>query len=213
MFTGIVTDIGLIRRVEKNLGVVKFQIECGYSETTIDIGASIMHSGVCMTVTEKRSKENNVGSIYSVEAIPETLNSTVLRNWKEGMRINLEQSLKLGDELGGHFVFGHADGVGVVTGIEDEDGSKRISIRPPQELNKYIARKGSIAIDGVSLTVAAVRGDDNFEVTIIPHTWTHTTLSQLAVNSIVNLEIDMLARYVARAIDFDNSMRMESASR
>lgn len=213
MFTGIVTDIGLIRRVENNLGVVRLEIECGYAETTIDIGASIMHSGVCMTVTAKRSIENNLGSIYSVEAIPETLNSTTLRNWKEGMRINLEQSLKLGDELGGHFVFGHADGVGVVSGIEDEDGSKRVSIRPPQELNKFIARKGSIAIDGVSLTVAAVRQDDNFEVTIIPHTWTHTTLGQLTVNAIVNLEIDMLARYVARAIDFDNSTRMESASR
>ncbi len=202
MFTGIVTDVGLIRRVEKYSGVTKFEIECAYSVESIGIGASIMHSGVCMTVVEKQVNESNSGSIYAVEAVQETLNTTVLKNWTVGTRINLERSLKVGEELGGHFVFGHVDGVGEITRIEDEKGSKRVSIRPPKDLNKFIVRKGSIAIDGVSLTVAYVDDNDEFEIAIIPHTWTHTTLEQLTLNSMVNIEIDMLARYVARAVDF-----------
>lgn len=202
MFTGIVTDVGLIRRAEQYSGVTKFEIECAYSVENIGIGASIMHSGVCMTVVEKQVNESNSGSIYAVEAVQETLNTTVLKNWTVGTRINLERSLKVGEELGGHFVFGHVDGVGEITRIEDEKGSKRVSIRPPKDLNKFIVRKGSIAIDGVSLTVAYVDDNDEFEIAIIPHTWTHTTLEQLTLNSMVNIEIDMLARYVARAVDF-----------
>lgn len=203
MFTGIVTNIGLIRRVEKISGVTKFEIECTYSAESIDLGASIMHSGVCLTVVEKQAKENNSGSIYAVEAVQETLNTTVLKDWTVGTRINLERSLKVGDELGGHFVFGHVDGIGKIMGIEDEKGSKRVSVCPPEKLNKFIARKGSIAIDGVSLTVASVNDNKEFEVAIIPHTWSHTTLEQLTIDSIVNIEIDMLARYVARAVDFN----------
>lgn len=205
MFTGIVTDVGTIKRVEKKSGIVKFEITSAFSAEKIDIGASIMHSGVCLTVVEKQSEENNSGSLYSVQAVPETLNASTLKYWDVDTQINLEQSLKVGDEIGGHFVFGHVDGIGTVTSIKDEEGSKRVTIRPPYDLHKFIAQKGSVAIDGVSLTVASVLKNGDFEIAIIPHSWTHTTLKLLAVNSVVNIEVDMLARYIAQAIDYDIS--------
>lgn len=210
LFTGIITGIGKIKQVSTNQGVRKFEIDAPFSVEDIDIGASIMHSGVCLTVVEKRAKEHTTGSVYAVEAVPETLQTTVLNNWKAGTTVNLEQSMKIGDEIGGHFVFGHVDGIGTVTKIQNEKGSYRVSIRAPKALNRYIARKGSIALDGVSLTVASGPENGEFEVAIIPHTWTHTTFETLAVDSHVNIEIDMLARYVARAIEYDYLSRIEN---
>ena len=143
------------------------------------------------------------GAWFAVEAIPETLAKTVLGDWNEGARVNLEQSLKLGDELGGHFVFGHVDGVGEIVSIEDEGQSRRITIRPPADIARYFATKGSAAVNGVSLTVANALPNGDFQVAVIPHTWEVTTLAELQPGSRVNLEIDMLARYVARMIGAD----------
>lgn len=210
LFTGIITGVGTIKHVSKNQGITKFEVDSPFSVEDIDIGASIMHSGVCLTVVEKRGKEHSTGSIYAVEAVPETLQTTVLNNWKAGTTVNLEQSMKIGEEIGGHFVFGHVDGIGTVTKIQNEKGSYRVSIRAPKALNRYIARKGSIALDGVSLTVASAPENGEFEVAIIPHTWTHTTFETLVVDSHVNIEIDMLARYVARAIEYDCLSRIEN---
>ena len=165
------------------------------------MGASIMHSGVCLTVVALG--ERGEGSWFDVETVPETLAKTNLGRVDVGGKLNLELSLKLGDELGGHFVFGHVDGVGEVTAIQPEGQSQRVTVRPPVDLMKYFATKGSVAIDGVSLTVARANEDGTFEVAIIPHTWQVTTLGNLQVGNMVNLEIDMLARYVARMIGAD----------
>jgi riboflavin synthase len=135
--------------------------------------------------------------------VPETLSVTVLGEWKVGSKVNLEQSLKLGQELGGHFVFGHVDGVGEVVSVEAEGQSWRLTIRPPAEIAKYFAKKGSASVNGVSLTVADALPNGDFQLAIIPHTWEVTTLAQLQAGSHVNLEIDMLARYVARMIGVD----------
>ena len=161
-----------------------------------------MHSGVCLTVVDFGSSDDG-RSWWDVEAVPETLAKTILGNWKTGTKVNLEQSLKLGDELGGHFVFGHVDGVGEVISVEPEGQSFRVTIRPPAEIARYFASKGSAAIDGVSLTVAEAHSNGDFSVAIIPHTWEVTTLGSLKPGRRVNLEIDMLARYVARMIGAD----------
>ena len=165
------------------------------------MGASILHSGVCLTVVDMGEGER--GAWFAVEAVPETLEKTVLGDWAEGTSVNLEQSLKLGDELGGHFVFGHVDGVGEVISVEPEGQSYRLTIRPPADISKYFATKGSAAVNGVSLTVAAALPNGDFQLAIIPHTWEVTTLAELKPGSKVNLEIDMLARYVARMIGQD----------
>lgn len=201
MFTGLVTDVGTVRKAEHRNGLTRFEVESGYPLEGIVMGASIMHSGVCLTVVDMGQGER--GAWFAVEAVPETLAKTVLGDWHEGARVNLEQSLKLGDELGGHFVFGHVDGVGEIVSIEPEGQSRRITIRPPAELAKYFATKGSAAINGVSLTVAAALDNGDFQVAVIPHTWDVTTLDELQPGSRVNLEIDMLARYVARMIGAD----------
>jgi riboflavin synthase len=201
MFTGLVTDVGTVRRAEHRSGLTRFEIESGYQLSGIALGASVLHSGVCLTVVDMGPGER--GAWFAVEAVPETLSKTVLGGWKEGTRVNLEQSLKLGDELGGHFVFGHVDGVGEVVSVEPEGQSFRITIRPPAAIARYFATKGSAAIDGVSLTVAAALANGNFQVAIIPHTWEVTTLGSLKPGGRVNLEIDMLARYVARMIGAD----------
>ncbi len=199
MFTGLVTDLGRIADVKDNDGVRRFRVESSYPVDTIEMGASIMHSGVCLTVVA--FDQNDDGCWFDVEAIQETLDRTVLGDWVSGTRVNLEQSLALGDKLGGHFVFGHVDGVGEVVSVTPEGGSRRIRLSLPDSLAKYVAEKGSIAIDGVSLTVAAV-GQENdiewFEVAVIPHTWEVTTIGEMKPGRKVNLEIDMLARYVAR---------------
>ncbi|KJS36432.1 MAG: riboflavin synthase subunit alpha [Hyphomonas sp. BRH_c22] len=201
MFTGLVTDVGTVRKAEARNGLMRFEVESGYPLDGVAMGASIMHSGVCLTVVDMGQGER--GAWFAVEAVPETLLKTVLGEWNVGSRVNLEQSLKLGDELGGHFVFGHVDGVGEVVSIEPEGQSWRLTIRPPAAIARYFATKGSAAINGVSLTVAEALPNGDFQLAIIPHTWDVTTLSELAPGSHVNLEIDMLARYVARMIGAD----------
>lgn len=202
MFTGLVTDVGTIRKAEHRNGLTRFEVESGFALENIEMGASILHAGVCLTVVEMGEGER--GAWFAVEAVPETLEKTVLGDWAEGAKINLEQSLKLGDELGGHFVFGHVDGVGEVVSIEPEGQSYRLTIRPPEDIAKYFATKGSAAVNGVSLTVADALPNGDFQLAIIPHTWQVTTLMDLEPGSKVNLEIDMLARYVARMIGQDS---------
>lgn len=202
MFTGLVTDVGTVRKAEHRDGLTRFEIEGAYAVSAIEMGASIMHSGVCLTVVEF-GETTSGGAWWAAEAIPETLAKSVLGSWQVGTRTNLEQSLKLGDELGGHFVSGHVDGVGEVVCVEPEGQSFRVTVRPPAEIARYFASKGSAAINGVSLTVAEAKANGDFDVTIIPHTWEVTTLCDLQAGARVNLEIDMLARYVARMIGAD----------
>ena len=201
MFTGLVTDVGTIKKAEERNGLIRFEIESGYPLDGIEMGASILHEGVCLTVVDMGAGSR--GAWFAVEAVPETLSKTVLGDWKPGDRVNLERSLKLGDELGGHFVFGHVDGVGQVVSVEPEGQSWRLTIRPPSDIARYFATKGSAAVNGVSLTVADALPNGDFQLAIIPHTWEVTTLSELQPGARVNLEIDMLARYVARMIGAD----------
>ncbi len=191
MFTGIITDIGQVRAIKDTNRDRRFEITTAYDLATIDIGASIAHSGCCLTVVEKGD------DWFAVEVSAESLSLTTLSQWSLGTRINLERATKLGDELGGHIVSGHVDGLGEVLSVKLEGGSHRLEVRAPKPLHRYIAQKGSIAMEGVSLTVNAVH-DDVFGVNIIPHTWDVTTLGQIVAGSRVNLEIDMLARYAAR---------------
>ncbi|MFZ4066362.1 MAG: riboflavin synthase [Phenylobacterium sp.] len=191
MFTGIVTDIGTVRAVRDTSRDWRFEIATSYDLSTVDIGASISHSGCCLTVVEKMEGG------FAVEVSGETLSLTHLGDWKVGRRINLERAARVGDELGGHIVSGHVDGIGEVLSVTPEGGSRRVDFRVPRPLHRFIASKGSITVDGVSLTVNAVE-DDVFGVNLIPHTWEVTTLGDLAAGDRVNLEIDMLARYLAR---------------
>jgi riboflavin synthase len=199
MFTGIVTAIGRVAAVEAAPGAdTLFRVEGDYDANSIAIGASISHAGVCLTVLERGA--GAAGAWWTVQASAETLSRTTLGAWSAGATMNLERALKAGDELGGHVVSGHVDGVGVVTGLEAENESWRLFVRAPRPLHRFIAAKGSITVDGVSLTVNTVE-DDVFGLNIIPHTWAVTTLSSLAIGSRVNLEIDMLARYMARLLE------------
>ena len=191
MFTGIVTDIGRVRAVTDTERARRFEVETSYDTATIDLGASISHAGCCLTVVEMGP------GWFAVEVSQESLNRTTLGDWRAGTRINLERAARLGDELGGHIVSGHVDGVGEVVAFEPEGGSQRLAVRAPRPLHRFVAEKGSITIDGVSLTVNSV-ADDVFEVNLIPHTLEVTTLGGLEPGSRVNLEIDMLARYLAR---------------
>lgn len=191
MFTGIVTDIGRVRSVSQTERDRRYEIETAWDTSAIDLGASVSHAGCCLTVTEKGA------GWFAVEVSGETLSKTTLGDWSDGHRVNLERAAKLGDELGGHIVSGHVDGLGRVVAIEPEGGSRRMHIEAPAPLHRYIAAKGSITVDGVSLTVNVVEGH-RFELNIIPHTLDVTTLGGLAVGDAVNLEIDMLARYLAR---------------
>ncbi|HST91641.1 MAG TPA: riboflavin synthase [Brevundimonas sp.] len=191
MFTGIVTDIGRVRSVRQTQRDRRYEIETAWNTAAIDLGASISHAGCCLTVTDKGP------GWFAVEVSGETLSKTSLGDWTEGHRVNLERAAKLGDELGGHIVSGHVDGLGRVAAITPEGGSHRVHIDAPAPLHRFIAPKGSITVDGVSLTVNTVEGA-RFEVNIIPHTWEATTLGGLSTGDAVNLEIDMLARYLAR---------------
>ncbi len=202
MFTGLVTAIGTIRKAEHRNGLTRFEVEGDYPVDAKEMGASNMHSGVCLTVVDFGAVSKG-RAWWAVEAVPETLEKTVLGRWQAGAQTNLEKSLKLGDELGGHFVFGHVDGVGEVISIVSEGQSYRVTVRPPAEIARYFATKGSAAINGVSLTVAEALPNGDFSVAIIPHTWQVTTLGDLQAGDKVNLEIDMLARYVARMIGED----------
>ena len=191
MFTGIVTDVGRVRAVRETNRDHRFEIETKFDLGTIDIGASISHAGCCLTVVEKGD------DWFAVEVSGETLTLTTLADWKVDRPINLERAARVGDELGGHIVSGHVDGIGEVISIQSEGGSHRVKVRVPRPLHRYVAPKGSITVDGVSLTVNEVE-DDVFGVNLIPHTWDVTTLGTLGAGSRVNLEIDMLARYLAR---------------
>ena len=191
MFTGIVTDVGRVRAIRDTNRDRRFEIGTGFDLSDVEIGASISHAGCCLTVVEKGP------DWFAVEVSGETLGATTLGTWAVGAPVNLERAARAGDELGGHIVSGHVDGVGEVLSVEPEGGSHRLRIRVPRPLRRYIAPKGSIAMEGVSLTVNDV-DDDVFGVNIIPHTWDVTTLGSLGPGSRVNLEIDMLARYLAR---------------
>lgn len=191
MFTGIVTDIGRVRAVSETARDHRYEIETAWDTATLDLGASISHAGCCLTVVETGP------GWFAVEVSAETLSKTTLGGWTAGTRVNLERAAKLGDELGGHIVSGHVDGLGEVMAVTPEGGSHRLSIAAPPPLHRYIAAKGSITVDGVSLTVNTVE-DRVFGLNIIPHTWSETTLGALKAGDPVNLEIDMLARYLAR---------------
>lgn len=197
MFTGIITAVGTVRQLIP-LGAgndMRLVLGAPWPDTSdIAIGASIACAGCCLTAVE-------VGpDWFAVEVSGETLSKTGLGRWQEGSRMNLERSLKVGDELGGHFVSGHVDGQGAVVSVTPESGSHRVTIEAPTTLARYIATKGSIAVDGVSLTVNEVSGS-RFGVNIIPHTWSETTLGGLQPGAQVHIEIDMLARYIARAAE------------
>ncbi len=195
MFTGIITDLGTVMdAVQGGAAAARFRIRTVYDMQTVAIGASISCNGCCLTVVEKGP------DWFAVDASRETLDKTTLGTWTAGIRINLERALKAGDELGGHLVSGHVDGLAVVDDIREEDGSKRYTIAPPADLLKFIAPKGSVALDGVSLTVNEVAGN-SFGVNIIPHTQAVTTFGALQVGSRLNMEIDQLARYVARLLE------------
>jgi riboflavin synthase len=191
MFTGIVTDVGRVRAVRDTNRARRLEIETRLDISTLDMGASISHAGCCLTVVEKGD------GWFAVEVSGETLAVTTLGDWTPGRRVNLERAARLGDELGGHVVSGHVDGMGEVLSVVSEGGSHRVRIRAPRPLHRFIASKGSITVEGVSLTVNEV-DDDVFGVNLIPHTWDVTTLGGLTAGSLVNLEIDMLARYLAR---------------
>ncbi|MCE8554941.1 riboflavin synthase [Ruegeria pomeroyi] len=190
MFTGIVTDIGTVVELEQR-GDLRARIRTGYDTGGIDIGASIASDGVCLTVIALGE------DWYDVEISAETVSKTNLGDWSVGKRLNLERALKVGDELGGHIVSGHVDGVAEVVAIADEGDSTRVTLRAPADLARFIAPKGSVALNGTSLTVNAVEGAE-FGINFIPHTKEATTWGSVAVGDRVNLEIDMLARYVAR---------------
>jgi riboflavin synthase len=199
MFTGIVTDIGEVVAVEPRAqGLARLKIACDYDADTIDVGASIACSGVCLTVVA-HGKEG-ARAWFAVDAAAETLRVTTVGRWQKGTRINLERALKLGDELGGHVVAGHADGLASVIARADLTDMARFTFRAPAQLSRFIATKGSVALDGVSLTVNEVAGD-TFAVLIIPHTLKVTTLGRLGVGDAVNLEVDLMARYAARLME------------
>lgn len=195
MFTGIVTDVGTVQSVEKR-GDLRLVIRTGYDMDTVELGASISCSGACLTVVDKGE------DWFAVDVSGETLSKTSADRWREGAQLNLERSLRLGDEIGGHIVTGHVDAVGDVVEICSEGDSKRVGIRVPTSLGPMIAAKGSIALDGVSMTVNEVYdtadGTTHFSVNIIPHTAQHTTLGELAPERQLNVEVDVIARYLDR---------------
>ncbi len=194
MFTGIVTDIGTIRQIEQR-GDTRVVVATGYDVATIDLGASISCSGICLTVVDKAP------GWFAVDVSNETRSRTAQGQWTEGRPLNLERAMKLGDELGGHIVTGHIDGVGEVTDVSTDGDSRRITFRIPPELAPFLAPKGSVTIDGVSLTVNAVEDaadGTQFTVNLIPHTQAVTTLGALEAGQTVNVEIDVLARYLQR---------------
>ena len=194
MFTGIITDIGILRAVEQR-GDLRARIGTGYAVEGIDLGASIACDGVCLTVVAKgRDAE---GGWFDVDISAETVSKTNLSGWTPGKRVNLERALRVGDELGGHIVSGHVDGLAEVVAIREEGDSTRVTLRAPAALARFIAPKGSVALNGTSLTVNEVEGCD-FGINFIPHTKQMTTWGDVAQGDRVNLEIDTLARYVAR---------------
>jgi riboflavin synthase len=197
MFTGIVTDVGTVRKAEQR-GDLRLVIGTGYDLDTVELGASIACSGVCLTVVDKGA------DWFAVDVSGETLSKTAAAHWREEARLNLERALRLGDELGGHIVTGHVDAVAEVVGTCPEGDSVRVGLSVPRALAPMIAPKGSVTLDGVSLTVNDVRdaedGSTHFSVNIIPHTAQETTLSQLGQGQQLNVEVDVLARYIDRML-------------
>lgn len=198
MFTGIITDVGMVELITKR-GDTTVKIKTVLDPAGLAIGASVACSGPCLTVIAKGGREGDAW--FSVEVSAETLSKTTLEAWTVGQLVNLEKSLKVGDEIGGHIVSGHVDGVGEVVSLSPEGDSVRLKIKAPKALAKFIAAKGSIALDGTSLTVNEVDGT-SFGVNIIPHTSKVTTWGAVKVGSKINIEIDMLARYLARLKEF-----------
>ena len=194
MFTGIITDIGSVRSVRKS-GDLRIEIETSYDISTIDLGASIACNGVCLTVVEKTEK------CFSVDVSAESVSLTNASIWSAGSLLNLERALKVGDELGGHIVAGHVDGTAEIIALYEEGDSTRVKLRAPDLLARFIAPKGSVALNGTSLTVNEVDGTE-FGINFIPHTKASTTWGDAIVGDRVNLEIDTLARYVARLNDW-----------
>jgi riboflavin synthase len=195
MFTGIITGLGTV--LARTGGT--FTIRAPYAAEVIAVGASIAHDGCCLTVTTVRAEA--AGAVYTLDVSNETLSKTTLDDWRPGRLVNLERSLKLGDELGGHMVTGHVDGVAEIVAIQADGDSRRFSIRMPPVLAPFIAAKGSVALDGTSLTVNDV-GRDSFGINVIPHTLAVTTWGSRQVGDRVNVEIDPLARYMARMLEF-----------
>ncbi|MFC3071819.1 riboflavin synthase [Shinella pollutisoli] len=200
MFTGIVTDIGTVERVEPMNAGVRLRVRTSYDPATIDMGASIAHSGTCLTVTALPEEGANE-RWYEVEAWEEALRLTTISGWKPGTRVNLERSLKIGDELGGHIVSGHVDGKAEILSVEPEGDATRFRIRAPEGLERFVAPKGSVALDGTSLTVNAVDGAV-FDVLLIRHTLEVTTWGERRAGDFVNFEVDTMARYAARLAEF-----------
>lgn len=196
MFTGIITDVGEIRRIDAT-AEMRVEIATGFDMQSVAIGASICCAGVCLTVVDKGE------AWFAAEVSGETLSKTTLGNWAEGTRVNLERALRVGDELGGHIVSGHVDGIGRLSALEPAGESVTMTFEAPDTLKRFIAAKGSITVDGVSLTVNGVR-ERMFDINVIPHTQAATTLGGLEAGDVVNLEIDMLARYVARLRETEN---------
>ncbi|MDQ3139285.1 MAG: riboflavin synthase [Pseudomonadota bacterium] len=197
MFTGIITDIGRIEGAEQR-GDLRLTIACGYDMAGVDLGASIACSGVCLTMVDKGD------DWFAVDVSGETHTRTAPDMWEEGRRLNLERPLRVGDELGGHIVTGHVDGVGTVDGVAQAGGSTRIAIVAGDAIAPFVAAKGSITLDGVSLTVNEVEPLSEgvrFAINVIPHTAQHTTFSEMAVGRLVNIEIDILARYLDRMME------------
>ena len=197
MFTGIITDIGRIESAEQK-GDLRLRIACAYDMDGVDLGASIACSGVCLTVVDKGD------DWFAADVSAETHSRTAPDMWDEGRRLNLERPLKVGDELGGHIVTGHVDGIGEVEGVAEVGGSKRIAIIADGTIAPYIAEKGSVSVDGVSLTVNEVENISDgvrFAINIIPHTAERTTFDEIVAGRSVNLEIDILARYLGRMIE------------
>jgi riboflavin synthase len=195
MFTGIVTDCGTVRSVLRS-GDYRLEFMTGYDTGSLALGASVCCSGICLTVIDKGQ------DWFAVSASSETLSRTTIGSWREATAVNFERALKVGDELGGHLVWGHVDAVGIIVSVQDDGASRRFTVQAPRDVMRFIATKGSIAVDGVSLTVNEVAGD-RFTVNVIPHTLAATTFGQSRAGDRVNLEIDMIARYVARLLEKD----------
>lgn len=194
MFTGIISDIGTITKAEQPkdfCGDLRLNIACGFKPESIHLGDSIACNGVCLTVVE--IMDNN----FSVELSTETVNCTAKNQWQVGKKLNLERSLKIGDTLDGHLVSGHVDGVATLVSIQPSEGSHILTLNTPLELSRFIAQKGSVTLNGISLTVNNIE-NTKFSVNIIPHTWQNTTLNEHKIGDQLNLEIDIIARYVAR---------------
>ncbi|MGN6365167.1 riboflavin synthase [Asticcacaulis taihuensis] len=191
MFTGIISSMGTVETLIRSDAGVRLTMHVDFDLDDVEIGASISHAGCCLTVVSKQ------GRSYDLDVSNETLGLTNLGQWQEGSKVNIERALKIGDELGGHIVSGHVDGLAKLISVKQDGDSYRLTFEAPAPLHRFIAPKGSVALDGISLTVNEVEGN-TFGVNIIPHTWLHTTLSKTSVGDSVNLEVDRLARYAAR---------------